>query len=83
MNIAKQDNRDTTQINGQIRDKEVRVISADGEQLGIMSSRDALRIAEEKNLDLVKVAPQAKPPVCKIMDYGKYKFEQQIRADEA
>ena len=76
MNIAKQDNRDTTQINGQIRDKEVRVISADGEQLGIMSSRDALRIAEEKNLDLVKVAPQAKPPVCKIMDYGKYKFEQ-------
>ena len=76
MNIAKQDNRDKTEINGQIRDREVRVISADGEQLGIMSSRDALRIAEEKNLDLVKVAPQAKPPVCKIMDYGKYKFEQ-------
>ena len=83
MNIAKQDNRDTTQINGQIRDKEVRVISADGEQLGIMSSRDALRIAEEKNLDLVKVAPQAKPPVCKIMDYGKYKFEQTKREKEA
>ena len=54
MNIAKQDNRDKTEINGQIRDREVRVISADGEQLGIMSSRDALRIAEEKNLDLVK-----------------------------
>lgn len=83
LNIAKQDNRDTTQINGQIRDKEVRVISADGEQLGIMSSRDALRIAEEKNLDLVKVAPQAKPPVCKIMDYGKYKFEQTKREKEA
>ena len=81
MNIAKQDNRDTTQINGQIRDKEVRVISADGEQLGIMSSRDALRIAEEKNQDLV--APQAKPPVCKIMDYGKYKFEQTKREKEA
>lgn len=83
MNIAKQDNRDKTEINGQIRDREVRVISADGEQLGIMSSRDALRIAEEKNLDLVKVAPQAKPPVCKIMDYGKYKFEQTKREKEA
>lgn len=83
MNIAKQDNRDTTQINGAIRDREVRVISADGEQLGIMSSREALRIAEEKNLDLVKVAPQAKPPVCKIMDYGKYKFEQTKREKEA
>ena len=79
LNIAKQDNRDKTEINGQIRDREVRVISADGEQLGIMSSRDALRIAEEKNLDLVKVAPQAKPPVCKIMDYGKYKFLKEVR----
>ena len=84
MNIANnRDNRDKTEINGAIRDKEVRVISADGEQLGIMSSRDALRIAEEKNLDLVKVAPQAKPPVCKIMDYGKYKFEQTKREKEA
>ncbi len=83
MNIAKQDNRDTTQINGAIRDKEVRVISADGEQLGIMSSREAQRLADEKNLDLVKVAPQAKPPVCKIMDYGKYKFEQTKREKEA
>ena len=72
-----------TQINDAIRDKEVRVISADGEQLGIMSSRDALRLAEEKNLDLVKVAPQAKPPVCKIMDYGKYRFEQTKREKEA
>jgi translation initiation factor IF-3 len=84
LNIANnRDNRDKTEINGAIRDKEVRVISADGEQLGIMSSRDALRIAEEKNLDLVKVAPQAKPPVCKIMDYGKYKFEQTKREKEA
>lgn len=84
MNIANnRDNRDKTQINGAIRDKEVRVISADGEQLGIMSSRDALALAEEKNLDLVKVAPQAKPPVCKIMDYGKFKFEQTKREKEA
>lgn len=80
MNIA---NKDMTQINDAIRDKEVRVISADGEQLGIMSSRDALRLAEERNLDLVKVAPQAKPPVCKIMDYGKYRFEQTKREKEA
>lgn len=75
--------KDMTQINDAIRDKEVRVISADGEQLGIMSARDALRLAEEKNLDLVKVAPQAKPPVCKIMDYGKYRFEQTKREKEA
>ena len=84
LNIANnRDNRDKTEINGAIRDKEVRVISADGEQLGIMSSRDALALAEEKNLDLVKVAPQAKPPVCKIMYYGKYKFEQTKREKEA
>lgn len=72
-----------TQINGDIRDREVRVISADGEQLGIMSAREANKLAEEKNLDLVKVAPQAKPPVCKIMDYGKYRFEQTKREKEA
>ena len=59
-------------INGQIRDKEVRLISADGEQLGIMSSRDAMKLAQEAELDLVKIAPTAKPPVCKIIDYGKY-----------
>ena len=58
-------------INEQIRDKEVRVISATGEQLGIMSSRDAYKMAQEANLDLVKIAPAAKPPVCKIIDYGK------------
>lgn len=72
-----------TQVNEQIKDKELRVISADGEQLGIMSAKEALQLAEEKNLDLVKVAPMAKPPVCKIMDYGKYRFEQSKREKEA
>ena len=71
------------QINEEIRDKEVRVVTDDGEQLGIMSAKDAFRIATEKNLDLVKIAPQAKPPVCKIMDYGKYRFEQSKREKEA
>ena len=59
------------QINGEIRDKEVRVISAEGEQLGVMSAMEALRIAEEEDLDLVKISPNAVPPVCKIMNYGK------------
>ena len=71
------------QINEEIRDKEVRVIGAEGEQLGIMSSRDAYNMAQEKNLDLVKIAPQAQPPVCRIMDYGKYRFEQAKREKEA
>lgn len=71
------------QINEAIREKELRVVTDDGEQLGIMSSSDALKIAVQKNLDLVMIAPQAKPPVCKIMDYGKYKFEQQKREKEA
>lgn len=62
-------------INEEIRDKEVRLIGVDGEQLGIVSIKEALDKADEKNLDLVKIAPQAKPPVCRIMDYGKYKFE--------
>ncbi|MCC8023334.1 MAG: translation initiation factor IF-3 [Clostridiales bacterium] len=70
-------------INEAIRDREVRVVSATGEQLGIMSSRDALRLAEEADLDLVKIAPQASPPVCKIMDYGKYRFEQAKREKES
>jgi len=70
-------------INEEIRDKEVRVVDADGSQLGIMSARDAQRIAMEKNLDLVKIAPQAVPPVCRIMDYGKYRFEQAKREKEA
>ena len=70
-------------INEQIRDKEVRVISEDGEQLGIMSSKDALKLAKEAELDLVKIAPTAKPPVCMIIDYGKYKYEQVRREKEA
>ena len=70
-------------INEQIRDKEVRLIGADGEQLGIMSSRDAQKLAEEAELDLVKIAPTANPPVCKIVDYGKYKYEQLRREKEA
>ena len=71
------------EINEGIRDREVRVIDADGSQLGIMSTRDALAKAEEKNLDLVKIAPQAQPPVCKFLDYGKYRFEMQKRDKEA
>uniref|UniRef100_A0A7C5Z6Q9 Translation initiation factor IF-3 n=1 Tax=Caldicellulosiruptor owensensis TaxID=55205 RepID=A0A7C5Z6Q9_9FIRM len=70
-------------INEQIRDKEVRVIDENGVQLGIMSIKEALRIAEEKKLDLVKIAPHANPPVCKIMDYGKYKFELAKKEKEA
>ena len=70
-------------INEQIRDREVRVIGADGEQLGIMSSREALNIAQEADLDLVKIAPAANPPVCKIINYGKYRYEQGRREKEA
>ena len=70
-------------INEQIRDKEVRVIGEEGQQLGIMSSREAMKIAREAELDLVKIAPMAKPPVCKIMDYGKFRFEQAKREKEA
>ena len=70
------------QINEDIRDKEVRVISASGEQLGIMSAREALQRAEEEDLDLVKISPSAVPPVCKIMNYGKFKFEQAKREKE-
>lgn len=62
-------------INGQIRDKEVRLIGENGEQLGIMTSKEAMRLAQEAELDLVKVAPKAQPPVCKIIDYGKYRYE--------
>ena len=71
------------QINEEIRDKEVRLVSETGEQLGIMSAREALERAEEQNLDLVKISPTANPPVCKLMDYGKYKFEQTKREKEA
>ena len=70
-------------INEEIRDREVRLIGPDGEQLGVMPIATAQNLAIEKNLDLVKIAPQATPPVCKIMDYGKYKFEQAKREKEA
>ena len=69
-------------INGQIREREVRVLDEDGAQLGIMSGRDALAKAEEKNLDLVLISPTAKPPVCKIMNYGKFKYETVKREKE-
>ena len=74
--------KEAQQINEEIKDKEVRVISADGEQLGIMSAKEALKIAEDNDLDLVKIAPQAKPPVCKIMDYSKFRYEQAKREKE-
>ena len=70
-------------INEQIRDKEVRLVGAEGEQIGIVAGKEALRMAAEKSLDLVKIAPQAKPPVCKIMDYGKYKFDAAKKEKEA
>ena len=75
--------KDSLRINEEIHIREVRVTSATGEQLGIMATRDALRIAEEQHLDLVEVAPKAKPPVCRIMDFGKYRYEQQKREKEA
>lgn len=71
------------QINEQIRDKEVRLIGSDGSQLGVMPLKEAMDLADEQNLDLVKIAPQATPPVCKIIDYGKYRFEQAKRDKEA
>ena len=70
-------------INGQIRDKEIRVIGENGDQLGIMSPREAMKLAQEADLDLVKIAPKAQPPVCKIIDYGKYRYEQARREKEA
>ena len=70
-------------INEQIRDREVRVIGADGEQVGVMSSKEALALAREADLDLIKIAPTAKPPVCKIADYGKYRYELARKEKEA
>ena len=69
-------------MNGEIRDREIRVISETGEMLGVMSPREAMRLAEEADLDLVKISPNAVPPVCKIMDYGKFKFEQAKKEKE-
>ena len=71
------------ELNEEINDKEVRQIGAEGEQLGIMSSAEALKIADEQGLDLVKISPQAVPPVCKLMNYGKFRFEQSKREKEA
>ena len=71
------------QLNEEIRDPEIRLIGNDGEQLGIMSAEQALKAAEEQGLDLVKISPQAVPPVCKLMDYGKFRFEQGKREKEA
>jgi len=79
LNISKQE----LQINEEIRDKEILVIDADGKKLGVMSAKEAQKIAFDKNLDLVKIAPQATPPVCRIMDYGKFCFEQTKREKEA
>ena len=74
--------KDAPQLNGEIRDKELRVIADDGEQLGIMSAKEAQKLADSKGKDLVKIAPQAKPPVAKIMDYSKYRYEQAKREKE-
>ncbi|NEQ23953.1 MAG: translation initiation factor IF-3 [Microcoleus sp. SIO2G3] len=82
MALIKQ-NRDLPTINERIRFPKIRVIDSDGAQLGIMVPRDALRMAEEKELDLVLVSDKADPPVCRIMDYGKFKFEQEKKAREA
>ena len=71
------------QLNEEINDREIRLIGEDGEQLGIMSSDEALNIADERGLDLVKISPQAVPPVCKLMNYGKFRFEQSKREKEA
>ena len=79
MNISKQE----LQINEEIRDKEILVIDADGKKLGVLSAKEAQKIAFDKNLDLVKIAPQATPPVCRIMDYGKFCFEQTKKEKEA
>nr|WP_317417066.1 translation initiation factor IF-3 [Eubacterium callanderi] len=70
-------------MNEEIRDREVRVIDANGEMLGVMPTKEAQKLADEKSLDLVKVSPNAKPPVCKILDYGKFRYEEMRRVKEA
>ena len=71
------------ELNEDIHDKEIRLIGSDGEQMGIVSSEEALKIADAQGLDLVKISPQANPPVCKLMNYGKFRFEQSKREKEA
>ncbi|MEF9933060.1 MAG: translation initiation factor IF-3 [Cetobacterium sp.] len=74
---------DKIRINEKIKGREIRIISEEGEQLGIMSAQEAMELARQKELDLVEISPNSKPPVCKIMDYGKYKYEQARKAKEA
>lgn len=83
--IANFDNKanDATRVNGQIRAREVRLIGAEGENLGVMSTSDALRQAQEEGLDLIEISPNTEPPVAKIMDWGRFKYEEQKRASEA
>lgn len=81
--INKRNNRDLPQINERIRFPQIRVIGTEGEQLGLMTPQDARQIAQEKELDLVLVSDKADPPVCRVMDYGKYKFEQEKKLREA
>jgi translation initiation factor IF-3 len=83
MNPSRKPTKDLPNINERIRFPKIRVIDAEGQQLGIMTPREALRIAEERELDLVLVSDKADPPVCRIMDYGKFKFEQEKKAREA
>ena len=83
MEVKHISSRDGFRVNEEIRVREIRLVGEDGEQLGIMSPMDAMRIAAEKGLDLVEVAPAAKPPVCKVMDVGRYKYEQSKREREA
>jgi len=83
MNTSRKANKDLPNINERIRFPKIRVIDAEGKQLGIMTPREALKIAEEQELDLVLVSDKADPPVCRIMDYGKFKFEQEKKAREA
>jgi translation initiation factor IF-3 len=79
----RKDNRNTTRINNAIRAKELRVVTADGENLGVINTRDAIKKAEEMGLDLIEISPNAKPPVAKIADYGKFLYDQKKKQKEA
>ena len=81
--IAKETGKDTININEKVRAKEVRLIAEDGKQLGIVPTTEALRLAKEQELDLVEISPKTVPPVCKIMDYGKFKYQLAKKAHEA
>jgi translation initiation factor IF-3 len=81
--IKEKEREKRVRVNEQIRIPEIRVIDPEGEQLGVMATQDALKIAEERGLDLVEIAPNSRPPVCKIMDFGKFKYEQSKKAHES